>query len=103
MEWTDQEAGFDLMPAEEKGKDLEYRVLLGKAIDSLPPKCREVFLLSRISDMSYKEIAAALGISQKTVENQLGKALKILRAFLKDKGVYLAWGMVNFFLQVHGG
>ncbi|RTL60859.1 MAG: RNA polymerase sigma-70 factor [Sphingobacteriales bacterium] len=70
-----------------KNQGTDYRSLLANAIDELPPKCREVFLLSRFSKQSYKEIAGSLGISVKTVENQIGKALKILRNFLKEKGV----------------
>ncbi|SDC54312.1 RNA polymerase sigma-70 factor [Pedobacter soli] len=49
------------------------------AINDLPEKCRHVFQLSRFEQMKYQEIAAALNISVKTVENQMGKALKILR------------------------
>src|SRR5262249_8733729 len=64
--------------------------VLQEAIDRLPPKCREIFLLSRFSKLSYKEIASSLDISPKTVENQLGKALKLLRAYLKANGVGLA-------------
>lgn len=48
-------------------------------ISSLPEKCREIFILSRFEHLSYKEIATLLGISQKTVENQIGNALKMLR------------------------
>ncbi|WP_431212826.1 RNA polymerase sigma-70 factor [Puia sp. P3] len=62
-------------------------VILQEGIGLLPPKCREVFLLSRFSQLSYKEIAESLGISPKTVENQLGKALRMLRAYLKANGV----------------
>ncbi|MBS1606266.1 MAG: RNA polymerase sigma-70 factor [Bacteroidetes bacterium] len=69
------------------GKD--ELTLLREAIDLLPPKCREIFLLSRFSKLSYKEIAASLEISPKTVENQLSKALRLLRAYLKANGVGL--------------
>ena len=48
-------------------------------IDLLPPKCRMIFVLSRFENKSYKEISTDLGISIKTVENQISKALKILR------------------------
>jgi len=58
-------------------EDLRKRVDL--AIDTLPEKCRIVFLLSRHEEMSYAEVASELGISVKTVENQIGKALKLLR------------------------
>lgn len=48
-------------------------------VDVLPPKCRTIFYLSREEQMSYQEIADQLEISIKTVENQMGKALKLLR------------------------
>ena len=49
------------------------------AIRELPPRCREVFELSRVHGLRYAEIAEALEISQKTVEAQMGKALKLMR------------------------
>lgn len=52
------------------------------AIDQLPERRRLVFLLSRYEDLSYKEIALKLDISEKTVENQIVKALKQLRQYL---------------------
>ena len=58
-------------------KELEQRIF--SAIDGLPPKCKIVFSMSRFESMSYQEIATNLGISIKTVENQISKALKILR------------------------
>ena len=55
----------------------------------LPPKTREVFLLSRKSGMTYKEISVELDISVKTVENQMGRALRILRKVLKDYDILM--------------
>ncbi len=52
---------------------------------SLPDKCREVFLLSRLEGWSNAEVARQLGISVKTVENQLTKALRIVRERLKER------------------
>ena len=52
------------------------------ALRELPPRCRAIFELSRVDGLKYAEIAQALDISQKTVEAQIGKALKILRARL---------------------
>jgi len=65
-------------------QELEQKVMA--AINQLPPKCREVFVLSRYEDKSYKEIAETLEISVKTVENQMGKALRKMRESL---GAYL--------------
>lgn len=55
---------------------------LHKAIDKLPERCRIVFSLSRFENRSHKEIAAELGISVKTIENQITKAMKLLRQSL---------------------
>jgi RNA polymerase sigma-70 factor (family 1) len=55
---------------------------INKAIESLPDKCRLTFQLSRFEDMSYKEIAETMDVSVKTVENQMGKALSVLRTSL---------------------
>lgn len=52
---------------------------LWTAIDSLPPKCREVFILSKRDGMKYEEIAEELGLSVNTVRNQISKALKLLK------------------------
>ena len=54
------------------------------AINRLPPQCRLIFVMSRYEELRYSEIAQKLGISVNTVENQVSKALKILRAELKD-------------------
>ncbi len=64
-----------------------------KAINTLPEQCRMVFKLSRFEEMKYAEIAEHLGISIKTVENHMGKALKLLREQLKD---YLAAIVILF-------
>jgi RNA polymerase sigma-70 factor (ECF subfamily) len=53
-----------------------------EAIDRLPTRCREIFLMSRDGGLTYAEIAAELGISIKTVETQMGRALKSLRLSL---------------------
>ena len=63
-------------------QELEDRI--SAAIKTLPPRCQEVFRLSRFDELSYKEIAAKMDISIKTVENQMGKALKLLRTALKE-------------------
>lgn len=57
---------------------------LQRAIGQLPEQCRRAFELSRFEELSYKDIAGRLGIATKTVENQIGKALRILRTELSD-------------------
>lgn len=56
---------------------------LQDAIGRLPARCRLIFMLSRQQDMTYDEIARSLGLSVKTVEVQMGRALKALRSWLR--------------------
>ncbi|TKG93567.1 RNA polymerase sigma-70 factor [Puteibacter caeruleilacunae] len=71
-----------------RSSDFYYEVGLAEkikdAIDSLPPRRREIFRLNREKGLKYKEIAEKLNISVKTVEVQMGQALKDLREKLKD-------------------
>lgn len=62
----------------------ELFVLYQRTLDSLPDRCREVFILVKEEGRSYAEVAAALNISPKTVDAQLQKALHILRSALSD-------------------
>lgn len=64
----------------------EYLKIL---INDLPPRCREVFILSRKENKSYKEIAELLSISEKTVENHISKALKILKENITMLSLFL--------------
>jgi len=57
----------------------ELTVHIEAAVDRLPKQCRIIFLMSREQDLKYKEIARALNISVKTVDTQMGRALKHLR------------------------
>jgi RNA polymerase sigma-70 factor, ECF subfamily len=60
----------------------EMETAVRHAIGELPERCRLIFLLSREQHMSYAEIARSLDLSVKTVEAQMGKALRLLRARL---------------------
>lgn len=60
----------------------EMEAALREGLAALPPRCREVFELSRVRGLKYGEIADSLGISIKTVEAQMGKALRVLREHL---------------------
>ncbi|WP_291914225.1 RNA polymerase sigma-70 factor [Chitinophaga sp. CB10] len=62
----------------------ELQEKLQAALLELPEKCRTVFQMSRFEELKYQEIADKLNISVKTVENQMGKALRILRHNLVD-------------------
>lgn len=58
--------------------------LINEAINSLPEKCREIFLLSKFKGLKYREISEQLNISINTVENQMSIALRKLRVQLKQ-------------------
>lgn len=62
----------------------EIYQVLEKAIESLPDKCREIFIKSKIDGLKQKDIAQELGISLNTVEAQMGLAYKKLREELKE-------------------
>lgn len=70
-----------------EASELEHRIV--EAMSKLPEQCRLVFKLSRFEDLKYAEIADQLNISVKTVENQMGKALRVMREQLKDYLLFL--------------
>jgi RNA polymerase sigma-70 factor (ECF subfamily) len=63
--------------------ELDHRIKT--IIQNLPPQCRTIFMMSRYEEMKYAEIAAALGLSVNTIENQVSKALRILRDNLHEQ------------------
>ena len=93
IEVTDMEDGFEIVsdvvsPLEQiQARETEEFVM--KAIEALPPKCKQIFVMSRREYLSNKEIAAILEISEKTVENQITIAIKSIKIALgkrKDRG-----------------
>ncbi len=62
----------------------EIEELLNKAVNNLPEKCREVFILSRMEGLKHEEIARQLNISVNTVQNHISTAIRKLRVELKD-------------------
>ena len=82
--------------------EADFDTLLAEALDQLPPKCREVFVLSRVNKLTYQQIADTLDISIKTVENQIGKALKLLRGFIRGKQAPIS-SILLFFSFIWGG
>lgn len=86
-----QEYQSEVMYAEKSKRNDSYEFTeidlvekINKSIQSLPNRRREIFILSREHGLKYKEIAEKMGISIKTVETQMGSALKDLREKLKD-------------------
>ena len=73
----------------------ELEKKIHSALNELPEQCRTIFQMSRFDELKYREIADKLGISVKTVENQMGKALKLLRLKLVD---FLAF--ICFYIQL---
>ena len=66
----------------QKNRQENLEAALHEAIGKLPEKCRVVFSLSRFEHLSHREIAEQLGISVKTIENQITKAMRLLREAL---------------------
>ncbi len=94
--WKNEELSeIQLNISTEPGKTLETTELeqiVGQAIEQLPERCQLIFKLSRVEEKSYQEIADELNISVKTVENQIVKALRLLRDALRpymDSGLLL--------------
>lgn len=93
IEITDVEDGFeivsDVVSPLEQIQARETEAFVMKAIEALPPKCKQIFVMSRREYLSNKEIAAILEISEKTVENQITIAIKSIKIALgkrHDKG-----------------
>lgn len=80
-----QVEGFSLS---EQQQEKELQQIIDREIEQLPAKMKEVFLLSRQEQLSYKEIAERLEISDQTVKKQISNALSILRNNLKKQGLY---------------
>ena len=92
LQTTECIADIEDLSEEEQIYQSERDARLWAAIDGLPAERKKIFLLSKRDGLKYQEIAEELQISIKTVENQMGKALKTLRK--------LPYGfIVSFFLN----
>ena len=80
---------FDFAETDSKLEEQELLNLIEEAICSLPAKCEEVFRKSRFDNLSNKEIAHEMGVTVKTVEAQITKALKFIREYLGDSYSFL--------------
>lgn len=74
----------DVAAFSDKAIEKELEIKIKQAIAELPEQCRKIFSMSRFQNLKYREIASALNISEKTVENQMGKALKLMKEMLKE-------------------
>lgn len=68
----------------ELDEENELIILLHQEIDKLPAQCKKIFKLNRFEHLKYKEIAILLQLSERTVENHIANALKILRKSLLE-------------------
>lgn len=80
---------YDQVSNEVIGKELERKI--HNSIESLPPQCQAVFKLSRFENLTYNEISEKMGLSVKTIENHMIKALKTLRVDLKEYLPLILW------------
>ena len=78
------ELSFSPIASEDDDEVVPHDEILDKILSVLPPKCKEVFLLSKLHGLKYQDIALKLNLSVKTVENQMGKALKLIREQIKS-------------------
>jgi RNA polymerase sigma-70 factor (ECF subfamily) len=62
--------------------------LLADAIETLPGRCREIFMLRRLKCIPQREVAAQLGLSERTVEVQVLRGLRRCEDYLRDRGVH---------------
>ena len=69
----------------------EIELIIEKTLEALPPRCREIFVLSRMEGKKNHEVAEEMDISVKAVEAQITKALKVFKVALKDFLPLLAW------------
>jgi len=71
------------------GNELQKKI--NSTIESLPPQCQTAFKLSRFENLTYNEIAEKMGVSVKTIENHMIKALRTLRIELKEYLPLVIW------------
>ncbi len=79
-----RETAYDPEPGHREERQKIIQSYLQSGIASLPKKCKHVFLLTKVEGLTYAEVADELGISVKTVERQMGIALKKLRVYMAN-------------------
>lgn len=100
-EWIKEERDVMENSTEETIDTNELQNILNEIISRLPAKRKEVFLLSRVENMTYKEIAAYLNISENTVDTQIRKSLEFIRQHLLKEGrLPIAVVVANTFIDI---
>ncbi len=84
--FTEIEESLDILDEDDSDiPDIENLIReIDSAVDSLPPQCRQIFIMAKRHGMKYREIADTLHLSPKTVENQIGIALSKIRELMKN-------------------
>ena len=85
-------------PAHTQQRDIP--AIINQALSHLPPQCLAIFKLSRFGKLTYQQIADELGLSVKTVENQMGKALRIMRDYAKQHNISFALLLLFLFQDI---
>ncbi len=80
--YSEYEKGYE---QEDEISPVEIAKLIQSGVETLPEKCREIFILCKQEGLTYEEIATYLDVSKKTVDNQMGIALRKLRDYLQPK------------------
>lgn len=86
-DWAELNVLEDRPDAAESLSYAEKVHFLGETLAELPARCRQVMILRKIHDLSYAEIAARLGISERTVDSQLTRGMKLMAARLRQRGL----------------
>lgn len=76
----DQFPAVDAQEPDSHYAAVQYALSMGEVIDSLPPRCREAFLMNRFEGLSHEEIARCMGISRNMVSQHIMRALDLCRA-----------------------
>ncbi|MHC1706331.1 MAG: RNA polymerase sigma-70 factor [Bacteroidales bacterium] len=81
-----------------ESRESQQRVMT--AIEKLPSERQKIFRMIRLEERKYKEVAGILGISVKTVENQMGKAMRFLREELKDLLFFILLLILTYYKNI---
>jgi RNA polymerase sigma-70 factor (ECF subfamily) len=91
----------DIADTTSKAATADPALFIHQALALLPPQCLAIFKLSRFGKLTYQQIADELGISIKTVEKQMGKALRIMREFAKKHDISFSLLILVLFPELY--